>query len=137
MLSGAGGRSTGRCFSVGSQILLSPSAIGDGGKGRPEDGELPHLVAHLEGFDGTGSEGVPDGGRDSLHPECWSHARERTLRLLQQIVKHEDLGLRINPPVAALLDGLGVGEGLHPRGFIALLTRRVWRAPVGRLSLPL
>ena len=77
--------------------------IGDGGKGRPEDGGLVHLEAHLEGLDGAGSECVPDGRQSPS--ECLSHARGRTLHLLQQIAQHEDLGLYLDPPVAVLLDG--------------------------------
>ena len=50
-------------------------------KGRPEVEELAHLVAHLEEFDWASSEGVPDGGRDSL-PQNVDHTQEEELPAL-------------------------------------------------------
>ena len=104
------------------------------GKGRPEDGELAHLVAHLEGFVGAGSEGVPDSGRDSLSRNV-DHTQEEELSAFCKLYNMEIWFCDLDPPVTALLDGQGwelekvcILEGSSLCGL---------EGSGGRLSLPL
>ena len=76
-------------------------------KGRPEVEELAHLVAHLEEFDWASSEGVPDGGRDSL-PRNVDHTQEEELSAFCSRLYNMKIWVcDLDPPVAALLDGQG------------------------------
>ena len=73
------------------------------GKGRPEDGELAHLVAHLEGFDGA----VPDDVRDYL-PRNVDHAQEEELSAFCSRLYNMKIWVcDLDPPIAALLGGQG------------------------------